>query len=52
MLTLYPVDIGAYDLAVSEGLFRPKKPHEFDPEFIGGFSGGMEHYHYENGEAC
>jgi hypothetical protein len=50
-LTLYPVDVGAYEWAIEKGIFRPKKPHESDPEFIGGFSSaGMEHYHYEDGE--
>jgi hypothetical protein len=50
-LTLYPVDVGAYEWAIDKGLFRPKKPHESEPEFIGGFSdAGMEHYHYEDGK--
>ncbi|MFN7925978.1 MAG: hypothetical protein U0Q16_38125 [Bryobacteraceae bacterium] len=50
-LTRYPIDIGAYEWALERGLFQPRNPHEFEPEFIGGFSdGGMEHYHYEAGE--
>jgi hypothetical protein len=50
-LTLYPVDVGAYEWAIDKGIFRPKKPHESEAEFIGGFSSaGMEHYHYEDGE--
>jgi hypothetical protein len=50
-LTLYPVDVGAYEWAIDRGLFRPRKPHQSTPEFIGGFSdAGMEHYHYEDGE--
>ena len=52
VLTLYPVDVGAYDWALESGLFSPRKPHESEPEFIGGFSGGMEHYHYEDGDRC
>jgi hypothetical protein len=50
-LTLYPVDTGAYEWAISMGLFEPYKDHESTAEFIGGFSDArMEHYHYENGE--
>ena len=50
-LTLYPVNVGAYEWAITEGLFRPSKPHEYEAEFIGGFSdAGMEHHHYEEGE--
>ena len=50
-LTRYPIDIGAYEWAIEKGLFRPRKPHQSEPEFIGGFSDtGMEHYHYENGQ--
>ncbi len=49
-LTLYPVDVGAYEWAIEKGLFRPRKPHEITAEFIGGFSdAGQEHYHYEDG---
>ena len=36
-LTLYPVDIGAYEWAIGKGYFRPGKRHESEPEFIGGF---------------
>jgi len=50
-LTLYPVDVGAYEWAFDKGLFHQRMPHESEPEFIGGFSdAGMEHYHYEEGE--
>jgi hypothetical protein len=50
-LTRYPVDVGAYEWAIGKGIFWPRKPHETEPEFIGGFSdAGMEHYHYEDGE--
>ena len=49
-LTRYPLDVGAYDWAIDKGIFRPRKPHESEPKFIGGFSdAGMEHYHYEAG---
>jgi len=50
-LTRYPVDVGAYEWAIDKGMFRPRKPHESEPEFIGDFSdAAMEHYHYEDGE--
>jgi hypothetical protein len=50
VLTLYPVDVGAYDWAIEKGLFQPRKPHETMAGFIGGFSdAGQEHYHYEDG---
>jgi hypothetical protein len=49
-LTSYPVDIGVYDWAVAEGLFRPDKPHQATPDFIGRFtSASMEHHHYKDG---
>jgi hypothetical protein len=49
-LTLYPVDTGIYDWAIAEGLFRPDKPHQATPGFIGRFtSASMEHHHYEDG---
>ena len=48
-LTLYRVDVGAYDWAVANGYFKPSKPHHKTPEFIGRFSGGDIHYHYESG---
>jgi len=49
-LTLYRVDVGAYDWAVQNGYFRPTKPHHSTPEFIAGFSGGDVHFHYESGK--
>jgi len=49
-LTAYPVDVGVYDWAVAEGLFRSRKPHQASPEFIGRFTtASMEHRHYEGG---
>ena len=48
-LTLYRVDVGAYDWAVEHGYFKPTKPHHETPEFVGRFSGGDQHYHYEGG---
>jgi len=46
VLTLYPVDVGAYDFAVTNGHFKPSKPHHYTSEFIGRFSGGEIHFHY------
>ena len=40
VLTMYRLDVGAYDWAVENGSFKPKKPHHFTPEFIGRFAGG------------
>jgi hypothetical protein len=49
-LTLYPVDIGVYDWAISKGFFRPSKPHQTTSDFIGRFtSASMEHHHYQDG---
>jgi hypothetical protein len=49
-LTLYPVDTGVYDWAISKGFFRPSKPHQATPDFIGHFtSASMGHHHYEDG---
>jgi hypothetical protein len=49
-LTAYPVNTGAYDWAIAEGIFRPSRPHQTSPEFIGRFtSASMNHHHYEDG---
>lgn len=50
VLTKYRLDVGAYDWAVENGTFRPKKPDHFTPEFIGRFAGGETHFHYQAGE--
>jgi hypothetical protein len=49
LLTRYPVGISTYDWSVSNGFFKPSKPHHYEPEFIGKFTGGEVHFHYENG---
>lgn len=50
VLTAYPVDVGTYDWAVSEGYFKPKREDQRGAEFIQRFSSAsQEHYHYENG---
>jgi hypothetical protein len=48
-LTLHRMDAGAYDWALANGDFKPSKPHHYTPEFIGQFSGGDHHHHYESG---
>jgi len=50
VLTMYRLDVGAYDWAVERGTFKPQKPHHFTAEFIGLFAGGETHFHYEVGE--
>ena len=50
-LTRYPLDVGAYDWAVREGYFLPKRDDQRTPAFIQRFACGQEHYHYENEEA-
>lgn len=49
ILTMYRLDIGAYDWAIENGYFKPKKPHHTTSGFIGRFGGGDIHYHYEDG---
>lgn len=50
-LTLYPLDVGAYEWAIGQDWFRPSKPHESEPLFIGGFSAAQQdHRHYQDGE--
>jgi hypothetical protein len=49
-LTKYPVDISAYDWAVAANAFRPVRPDQSEPRFIGRFSSAsQEHYHYTDG---
>lgn len=49
-LTMYRLDVGAYEWAIENGQFRPTKPHHSTPEFISNFSGGEIHFHYEAGK--
>lgn len=48
-LTRYPLDEGAYDRSIANALFTPSKPQHSTAEFIGEFSGGQTHFHYEDG---
>lgn len=50
VLTLYPIDQGAYDWSIENGYFTPKKQEHLEPEFIQKFGcASFEHYHFENG---
>jgi len=49
VLTQYQVDVRAYDFAVTNGHFKPNRPHHYTSEFIGRFSGGEIHFHYVAG---
>ena len=50
LLTSYPLDIGAFEFAVEQGHFTPKKEAHHTGAFIGAFSGGQEHHHYKDGK--
>ena len=48
-LTEYPLDAGMYEYAIAKGIFSPKK--EATALFIGKYTGGgIDHFHYEDGE--
>ena len=50
VLTKYPLDIGVYDWAIGCGVFKPKRPDQTGPAFVGRFSSAsQEHYHYIGG---
>ncbi len=47
-LTKYPVGVSAYDWAIQENLFTPKKPEHYEANFIQRFTdASQEHYHYD-----
>jgi hypothetical protein len=48
-LTMYPVDVGAWDWAIAGGDFKPKRDYQWTPKFIGAFSCGRVHFHFEDG---
>src|SRR4051812_44888430 len=50
MLTMYRLDVAAYDWAVRHGRFTPTKPEHRTAAFVGAFSGGDRHFHYEDGK--
>ncbi len=50
VLTEYPVGDGCYDIAVSEGHFRPSKEWHGTPRHVAGFSPGWtRHRHIKDG---
>jgi hypothetical protein len=50
VLTKYPVDVPVYEWAIANGAFKPKRPDQSEPQFIGRFSSAsQEHYHYTDG---
>ncbi len=50
-LTEYPLNVGAYDWAVSMDYFTPKKDEHRTSEYIGKFSSASQsHYHYTDGQ--
>ena len=49
-LTEYPVDVGAYDWAVDNGYFQPRREDQRTPQFIGGFTSSRQwHAHFVDG---
>lgn len=48
-LSEFPLDEGAYDHAVTRGLFTPRKPHESEPDFVARFSPRLGHEHWRDG---
>ena len=51
MLTEYPLDISAYDWALTMNFFAVKKEAQGQAEFIQKFTtASQEHFHYENGK--
>ena len=49
LLTRYPLDEGAYQWAVSEGTFKPKRDDQKTASFIARFADSSVHHHYEAG---
>jgi hypothetical protein len=50
-LTKYPVGISAYDWAIANQYFTPKKPQHYEAGFIQRFTdASQEHYHYDPDE--
>jgi len=51
VLTKYPAGISVYDWAIQKKLFEPRKPEQFQPDFIQRFTtASQEHYHYDPDE--
>ncbi len=51
ILTLYPLDQGAYDWAITNKSFKPQKKAHYTPFFIQKFSSASQnHFHYFEGK--
>jgi hypothetical protein len=51
-LRAYPLNMGVYDWAVNEGIFKPRGEFECSPLFIAGYVTASQHYYvYENGKS-
>lgn len=48
LLAEYPIG-GAYDVAVAEGRFTPRRDHHGTPGHVAGFSPGLDHVHLVDG---
>ena len=49
--TLFPLDTGVYEWAITRGWFTPRQEKHSSAEFIGSFTtASMAHHHYEQGE--
>jgi hypothetical protein len=50
LLTQYPINELAYDWAIRNQFFQPKKPEQKTANFIGKFTSASQvHFHFENG---
>jgi hypothetical protein len=51
VLTMYPINEGVYDWAISNSFFEAKTDNQIQPSFIQKFScASQEHYHYQDGQ--
>lgn len=50
-LSEFPLDTGAYDHAVANSLFVPKREHEASASFIADFSRRLKHIHFVDGQS-
>jgi hypothetical protein len=51
ILTWYPLDIGAYDWAASQGWLAYRPEHNQSPAYVGSFSNaGQSHFHFRHGK--
>ncbi len=52
IITQYPLDEGAYDWAVRNGVFKPKQPKHYETPFIETFTDASQpHEHYNRDES-